>query len=247
IEGPAPKAKTRQSDYWLNRARLAVLENRKADGLTYYQSALQTRVSPPAWWRGLLEDNLIDEARALFYDMGGTEVAWSVWTKPPAAEKAQELAEGRWVMPKKPIPSFELADLSGKTWKLTKLEGKSILINLWATWCGPCNAELPHLEKLYEKVKDRADLQILTFNIDEDLGLVEPFMKEKDYHFPVLPAYSLVVSLLDGFAIPQNWLVDPSGTWRWTQIGFGAESDWEGDMIQRLEAVKKNEGAPKTE
>lgn len=241
IEGPPPNAKTRVSDYWMNRARLAVLENRKADGLTYYQLALQTRTTPAAPWHGRLQDNLTDEARALWKDMGGTEVAWNVWSSPPAS-KPQELAEGRWEKPKRTIPAFELADLQGKTWKLKTLEGKTLLINLWATWCGPCNAELPHFQKLYEKVKDRADFQILTFNIDEDLGLVEPFMKEKGYTFPVLPAYSLVVNLLDGFAIPQNWVVDPRGMWRWTQIGFSAAPDWADDMIQRLESVKKSDG-----
>ena len=246
VEGAPPKAPTRQSGYWLNRARLAVLENRKADGLTYYQLALQTRVSPPSAWRGKLEDDLTDEARALWKDMGGTEVAWAVWSKPPSGSP-QQLAEGRWEKPKKTIPEFELADLSGKTWKVKTLEGKSVLINLWATWCGPCNAELPQLQKLYEKVKDRPDFQILTFNIDEDLGLVEPFMKEKGFTFPVLPAYSLVVNLLDGFAIPQNWVLDPRGAWRWTQLGYGGEADWVNDMIQRLESVKSAEEAPKAE
>jgi thiol-disulfide isomerase/thioredoxin len=241
IEGPTPKARTRESDYWMNRARLAVLENRKADGLAYYQLALQTRVSPPTPWHGKLEDNLTDEARSLWKDMGGTEVAWSVWSKPPA-DKPAELAQGRWEKPKKPIPSFELADLSGKTWKLKTLEGKTLLINLWATWCGPCNEELPHFQKLYEKVKDRPDFQILTFNLDQDLGLVEPFMKEKGYTFPVLPAYSLVVNLLEGYSIPQNWVVDPQGTWRWTQLGFDGAPDWIESMIQRLESVKKSEG-----
>jgi thiol-disulfide isomerase/thioredoxin len=245
IESAPPKAKSRESDYWLNRARLAVLENRKTDALAYYQAALQVRTSPASWWRGKLDDRLTDEARALWSETGGTETAWSIWSKPPG--KGQELAEGRWETPRKIIPPFEIADLSGKTWKLTQLEGKSVLINLWATWCGPCNAELPHLEKLYENVKDRTDLQILTFNIDEDLGLVEPFMKEKGYTFPVLPAYSLVINLLDGFAIPQNWLLDPVGKWRSTQIGFGAEADWEGEMIRRLEAVQKGGATPRTE
>ena len=68
-------------------------------------------------------------------------------------------------------------------------------------------------------------------------------MKDKGFTFPVLPAYSLVMGLLDGVGIPQNWIVDPQGKWRWTQIGFGAEADWGGDMIQRLEQVKKSEMA----
>jgi len=109
--------------------------------------------------------------------------------------------------------------LSGKTWRLKDLAGKKVFINVWATWCGPCQGELPHLQKFYEKVKDRSDIQVLTFNLDDDLGLVAPYMKEKGYTFPVLPAVSTVVTLLDGFAIPQNWLIDPEGVWRWKQIG----------------------------
>jgi len=242
VEVEPPSLKKRESGYWLNRARLAAIENRKADALTYYQLALATRISAPNPWRGKLEDELADESRALWKEMGGTEVAYVVWSKPPGA-KGEELKEGRWEKAKKTLPAFELADLSGKTWRLATLEGKSVLVNLWATWCGPCNAELPHLEELYKKIKDRADLQILTFNLDEDLGLVEPYMKDKGYTFPVLPAYSLVMGMLDGFGIPQNWIVDPRGKWRWTQIGFGAEPDWGGDMVRRLEEVKKGEAA----
>ena len=48
-------------------------------------------------------------------------------------------------------------------------------------------------------------------------------------------------ALLDGFAIPQNWIVDPKGVWRWTQIGYGGEPDWIDAMIQRMEMVKKSE------
>ena len=240
VESAPPANRKRESDYWSNRARLAALENRKADALTYYQLSLQTRLSPPPAWHGRISDPVSDEAHAIWKDLGGSENAWAIWTKPPAS-RPQEAAQGRWEKPTKPLPAFELADLSGKTWKLATLEGKSVLINLWATWCGPCNTELPHLQKLYETVKDRPGLQILTFNIDEDLGLVEPFMKEKGYTFPVLPAFSLVTTLLDGFAIPQSWIVDPKGVWRWTQIGYGGEPDWVDAMIQRMEMVKKSD------
>jgi thiol-disulfide isomerase/thioredoxin len=188
IEGPPPKDVKFESAYWVNRARLAELEGRKIDALTYYQKGLDTR-EPPQPRRGKLTDVVTDEARALWKETGGTEVAWEVWRK-PSAGKVQELAEGRWEKPVKPMPAFEMGDLSGKTWRIKNLEGKAVLINVWATWCGPCQAELPKLEKLYQQMKDRSDSQILTFNIDSDLGLVAPFVKDKGFTFPVLPAYS---------------------------------------------------------
>jgi thiol-disulfide isomerase/thioredoxin len=241
INGDVPQDLKYQSGYWLNRARLEDLEKHTQDALAYYQLALQARVEPAKAWHGKLRDDLTDEAKALWKQLGGTETAWSVWSKAPGS-KAEQLAEGRWEKPTKAIPSFELADLSGKTWRLKELNGKVVLINLWATWCGPCNAELPHLQNLYEKVKDRKDFQVLTFNIDEDLGLVAPFLKEKGYTFPVVPAFSTVVSLLDGFAIPQTWIVDVQGKWRWRQLGYGggSEADFQQDMMGRLEAVKTN-------
>jgi thiol-disulfide isomerase/thioredoxin len=239
IEGPVPGDTKLVSEYWLNRARLAALENRKADALTFYQQALFTRERTPEPYHGRLKDDLMDEAGILWKDAGGTEGAWNVWKTPPAG-KTPELAEGRWEKATKAMPAFELADLNGKTWRVKNLEGKSVLINVWATWCGPCQAELPHLEKLYEKLKDRSDVQIMTLNIDQDLGLVGPFVKEKGWTFPVLPAYSFVLALLDSVAIPQNWILDPKGVWRWSQLGFDAsDAKWADTVIGNLEAVKK--------
>jgi hypothetical protein len=60
------------------------------------------------------------------------------------------------------------------------------------------------LEKLYGQLKDRSDIQILSFDIDEDLGLLAPFVKEKGFNFPVIPAYSFVQEFLDVLVIPQN-------------------------------------------
>jgi thiol-disulfide isomerase/thioredoxin len=237
IEGNPPDDKKDLSGYWLDRARLAVVGNRREDALTYYQEALQTRLKAPSWQEGKLTDDVMDESRALWTEMGGTETAFAVWSK-PAASPAADADEARWEKPTKTLPDFQLSDLSGKSWTLASLKGKTVLINLWATWCGPCNAELPHLEKLYEQVKGRSDIQILTFNIDEDVGLVAPYLKEKGYTFPVLPAYSYTVNLLNGYAIPQNWVLDPSGSWKWTQIGYGEDDGWAADMIAKLEAAK---------
>lgn len=237
-ELPAKSWPVIETGYWLNRGRLAALEGSKADALTYYQKALQAREKPPNPYQGRVIDELMDEARALWKQMGGTEIAWNIWSKPPAA-KIQELAENGWKKPEKPMPAFELADLSGKTWRFKSLEGRAVLINVWATWCGPCQRELPHLEKLYEQVKDRADLQILTLTIDEDLGVVAPFLKEKGYTFPVLPAYSFVAELLDLVAIPQNWIVDTKGEWRWTGAPSVSDAEWEAAMLKQLESARQ--------
>src|ERR1700677_1800938 len=123
-------------------------------------------------------------------------------------------------------------------WRLRDLGGKVILINLWATWCGECAEELPKLQKLYEQTNGRSDIQILTFDLDEDLGMVAPYLKDRGYTFPVLPAYALVNNLLDGYGIPQNWVVDPKGNWQWMQTGYGAEDNWAQVMIQKLESAK---------
>ena len=236
-EPPANSWPSIEELYWKNRGRLAALEGSKADALTYYQKALHARKNPPSPYEGRMIDDLMDEARALWKQLGGTETAWMVWSQ-PTTPKIQESAESGWHKPTKEMPAFELADLSGKTWRLTSLEGKVVLINVWATWCVPCQAELPHLQKLYEKVKDRTDLQILTLSIDENLGAVAPFMKEKGYTFPVLPAYGLVTGQLDVGAIPQNWILDTKGRWRWTGTPAGPEADWEDAMLKQLESIR---------
>ena len=80
----------------------------------------------------------------------------------------------------------------------------------------------------------------MTFNIDENLGLVQPFLSEHQYEFPVLLAHSFINSMLDRIGIPQNWIVDSKGKWVSMVTGFGSENDWEGNVVRRLEAVHKS-------
>jgi thiol-disulfide isomerase/thioredoxin len=238
VEGPMPAKKASWSMRYRALAWLASVDGRDADALAYFQQSLFTRTKTPQYSRGKLEDRLKDEARAAFVKTGGTEKAFALWSQP--AGKTQELAEGRWEKPTKTLPAFELADLSGRNWNLKQLEGKALLINLWATWCGPCRAELPHFQKLYEKTKDRTDIQVISFNVDDELGLVEPYMKEQKLTFPALAAFSLIRGMFDGYGIPQNWLVDPQGHWIATQLGYDStDTDWVNSMVKRLEAAKQ--------
>jgi thiol-disulfide isomerase/thioredoxin len=244
VEAPPPDDKKLLQGYWTNRARVALLTGNKIDALAYYQMALQTRLEAPKPLEGRVRDDLGDEAHSLWKQQGGTDTAWDTWSRMPAADKTIQ-AEGRWEKPKKPLPDFELPDLSGKTWRLKELNGKSVLIDVWATWCGPCQAELPNLEKLYEQIRSRSDVQILTFNYDSDPGVVGPYLKDKGYTFPVLPIASAgeIEDAVNDRGIPQNWVVDRTGASVWRQIGYFPENydDFTKDMLTRLGTVAANE------
>jgi thiol-disulfide isomerase/thioredoxin len=157
---------------------------------------------------------------------------------PAAKKKIAESTDGRWERSKSALPPFSLKDLEGKSWSLAKLPGKAILINVWATWCGPCVAEHPEFQKLYERLKNRSDIVVLTFNVDEDLGKVAPYVARHHYTFPVIPAVELVNTVKANLAIPQNWLVSPEGKLEWEQLGYSADdSKWQDTMMAKIEEL----------
>jgi len=237
VEAAPPIDSKLLADYWRARAILAQIEGRNTDSLAFYQRALFVREAPTKQY-GKLDDLLLADAHSLWTAAQGSEAAFAIWSQPDKTANTA-LAEGHWEKPDKELPAFELADLQGKTWKLASLEGKKVLINIWATWCGPCQAELPHLEKLYQQTKDRSDIAILTLNFDDEPGLIEPFVKKKGYTFPVLPAYAFLVNKIDVNSIPRNWVVNPNGKWQWEEIGFySGEADWEKSMLARLDSLK---------
>jgi len=79
---------------------------------------------------------------------------------------------------------FTLKDLSGKTWTLSQLRGKVVLVNFWATWCPPCRKEMPDLEALYERFNSKG-LVVLGIS-DDDAEKVASFVSERNITFPVL-------------------------------------------------------------
>jgi len=238
VEAQPPADKKIVSTYWSGRARLAVLDGRNADALTYYQLAHRTRTIPPRWIRGRLQDELGDETKRFWKELGGTEAALEMWMQ--SATRGPELAAGLWEKSAKPFPDFQLSDVSGNNWSLKDLHGKTLFVTMWATWCGPCQAELPHLQKLYDTIKARKDTQILALDLDEDPGALNVFLKSNNYTFPVLVAYASMSDFLQE-GIPQNWIVAPNGIAAWRGGGFSGDADWEESTIKKLESVKNNE------
>jgi len=101
-------------------------------------------------------------------------------------------------------------DLNGRTWKLGDLRGKVILVNFWATWCPPCRKEMPDLQELYSRFKEKG-LVILAIT-DEAIDKAKPFIEEKQYTFPVLLDSGRKVN--DAFrvdGIPKTFIYDRDG------------------------------------
>ena len=81
--------------------------------------------------------------------------------------------------------NFTLTDLNGKTWTLKDLKGKVVLVNFWATWCPPCQKEMPDLEALYTRFKEQGFV-VLAISEDDETEKVGPFIAERKISFPVL-------------------------------------------------------------
>ncbi len=83
-------------------------------------------------------------------------------------------------------PEFALKDLDGQTVKLSELKGKVVMLDFWATWCGPCRHALPHTQKLSEsKAAKDGKLAVLAISLDKQADTVRAFMKENKYTFRV--------------------------------------------------------------
>ena len=224
-----------QTVYWQAVGKVAEVEQRKLDALTAYQTALSFRISPPG-----KEDELTNNAQRLWKELGGTDQGWKAYLARNEVSKSKlsSAESASWDSKNTALADFELTDLEGRKWSHADLKGKVAFINFWATWCGPCRAELPYVQKLREQLKDRKDVVVLTLNTDEEVGKVEPFMKENKFTFPVLLGQAYADNQgID--SIPRNWIISLDGKVMFEGIGFGGEGDeWIKRATQLIEKVK---------
>ncbi len=117
-------------------------------------------------------------------------------------------------------PDFRLETLDGKVVELSKLRGKPVFIDFWATWCGPCRRALPHTQKLAEKYGK--DAHILAINLKEDPETVREFLQKHNYTFTVpMDINGEVATAYRVRGIPHFVLLDAQGKVQFVQIGYG--------------------------
>lgn len=110
-------------------------------------------------------------------------------------------------------PDFTLTTLSGESITLSDLRGQAVLINLWASWCGPCRAEMPAMQKVYERYQDQG-FNILAVNAtnQDSLSAAQAFVEELGLSYPILLDFDGSVSRLYQLrALPSSFFIGPDG------------------------------------
>ena len=128
-----------------------------------------------------------------------------------------------------PAPDFTLQARGGGEVSLSDLRGDVVMINFWATWCGPCREEMPHLEALHQRYSGLG-FKLLGVNVEEDSRLSDQFLAETPVSFDILfDPQNGVSELYDVIAMPSTVLVDRAGNMRFIHHGYkeGYENDYQ--------------------
>ena len=134
-----------------------------------------------------------------------------------------------------PAPDFTLTDLEGKKVRLADLKGQVVMINFWASWCGPCRQEMPLLNDIYASYK-KAGFVLLGVNVDESVADAKGFLAKTPVKFPVLhDAEGKVADLYKNQAMPSSYFVDRKGNLAYLHQGYrpGEENDYK-KVIKKL-------------
>ena len=128
-----------------------------------------------------------------------------------------------------PAPDFTLKSAEGRNLRLQEQRGQVVLVNFWASWCGPCKQEMPHLNRLYDKYR-ASGFTLLAVNIDDDARHGAATATKWGLKFPVLlDAEKSVTKLYDLGAMPSTVLIDRDGRVRYLHRGYreGVEEAYE--------------------
>jgi thiol-disulfide isomerase/thioredoxin len=137
------------------------------------------------------------------------------------------------------FPDLEFAGEEGGTVRLSQLKGNVVLLNVWATWCGPCKLELPIVQRMYDRYSDR-NFVVLAINVDADRKRVAPFMKRYNISLPVYSAAPEDVAQMTAMGIPSTFILGPDRMLIDMAVGFSpdVEERWKKVIEKHLKARK---------
>lgn len=109
-------------------------------------------------------------------------------------------------------PDFAVPDLAGQAVRLSAFRGRVVLVNLWTTWCPPCREEMPSMERLYQRLRDRGFVLLAVSQDEGGAAVVEPFVRQLGLTFPILvDPEQQVGGRFHVWGYPESFLIDREG------------------------------------
>jgi peroxiredoxin len=145
---------------------------------------------------------------------------------------------------RKPAPDFALKDANGKVVHLADYQGKVVLLDFWATWCGPCVVEIPWFQEFQRKYKDRG-FEVLGVSMDDDgWKAINPFVEKRKINYRVVLGDDKTGDQYGGLeALPTTFVIDRSGRIASVHVGLANKKDFEDAIKELLEAPARPAGA----
>jgi cytochrome c biogenesis protein CcmG/thiol:disulfide interchange protein DsbE len=145
---------------------------------------------------------------------------------------------------RKPAPDFTLQDANGTSVKLSDYKGKVVLLNFWATWCGPCALEIPWFEEFEQQYKSRG-FEVLGVSMDEDgWKAVKPYVTEHKVNYRVVLGNDSVTQLYGGVdSLPTSFLVDRNGRIAFVHVGLAGKDEYQNEIQNLLGSAQTNQSA----
>ena len=136
-------------------------------------------------------------------------------------------------------PDFTLTDIDGKSHRLSNYRGKVVIVNFWATWCPPCRAEMPSMQRAWQKLK-KQNVVMLGVDVGEDEDTIFKFTADYPVEFPLLMDHdSSVISRWPVRGLPTTFIIDPKGHIAYRAIGG---RDWDSpELLDKVRALLKQQ------
>jgi peroxiredoxin len=154
---------------------------------------------------------------------------------PAETETARPAASAKPADKRNAAPDFELTDADGRKVKLSDYKGKVVLLNFWATWCGPCKLEIPWFVDFEKRYKDKG-FAVLGVAMDEEgWEVVKPYVQDKQVNYRVMVGTDPVAMAYGGVeALPTTFMIDREGKIASTHIGLVMKKDYENEIAELL-------------